>query len=571
MSDLVDWPAAFAPTEPPRHGRMVFWRSTTMTGNPLDPPEGAEHSYGDHQAVVRYQANGVRVAHVPYWSMPVSAAAPFLARARLARVGDESCQFWGAVSLFALELIAGGRLDLAVTDGGFDTWRCVPLPGEEQDRLTEFALAMPPAAHAVPFLASLAGGRPQMPEPAFLLQSYLDAVADSFARTPEGPELAGAPAFTAGPAQHVPQLALRSAAVSPPAARISLLVAIDELGVQALLQVRRTGVREALLNPQQVWGEDSDPDLDLVRLHARIALHAAAEAWAPMKEFLEQPGLSALDLDDAEVDDLLGRSATDLAAVGCKVLLPRDVVKTLTTRARISAKNPGSALPGTVLGEGNLLAFQWRLALGGKELSAAEMDRLTEARRPFVRLRDHWVRVDPKLVARIRRVRGGDMTVIEGLTAAITGTLDGPDGTPVDLTPISGWLAALHRTVLDARGSEPRIPTRLQATLRLYQEAGLAWLQQLTSVGLGAVLADVVPTSPVSYRGCVALRERCPRAVRLGAASPHVPFHRAVRDWDHIEGQCLGRRTASFRYGFSGVDYTSGVSRGSATCSSAVG
>ncbi|MFG2844269.1 DEAD/DEAH box helicase [Kitasatospora sp. NPDC048296] len=557
-TDLTDWPAAFEPSDPPRLGRVHFWRPNVTVPEPESPPEEAEHRPHHHLVVVRQQANGVRTSRVPYWSMPVSAAVPVLSRARLRGSGDEACRFWGAASLLALRLISRGRIDVAVTESGYDTWRCAPLTDQEREELAALARAMPPTAHAVPFQESYSG-RPLLPEPLFLLQAYLDAVADAFARTPEGPERAGTPVFTALPAQHVPQLALHSAPAPAPLARISLLVAIDDdgpFGVRALLQVRRTGVDEALLSASQVWDDDGDPSLDPVRLHARVALHAAAQAWPPMREFVDQPGLAAMDLSPDQVDDLLGQSAADLTAAGCAVLLPRDVVRALTVRAQISTRSPGSALSGALLGQDQLLGFRWRVALGGKELTAAEMTRLVEARRPFVRLRGQWVRVDPALVAKLRR-RNRDLTAIEGLAAAITGGVDGPGGEVVDLAPVTGQLSVLRKAVAGARDRPPAIPAALQATLRPYQEAGLGWMQQLTSVGLGAVLADDMGLGKTLQLIALHLARQeqpdtagpalivCPATLlgswtgELGRFAPNIPVHR-VHGPEHLPDDLPG-------------------------------
>ncbi|MFJ9521864.1 DEAD/DEAH box helicase [Kitasatospora sp. NPDC101801] len=492
-TDLTEWPASFEPADPPRLGRLIFWRSHALAVVPDEPPAGAEFFAGHTVAVARQHREGVRTSSVSYWSMPVGAALPVLARARLEGTGDEASQFWGAAALFALELVARGRIDVGVTAAGFDTWRCVPQTKDELATLAALAQAMPPTAHAVLFQQDMRFGRPLMPEPAFLLRAYLDAVVDAFVRTPDAEERTGTPLFAALPVQHVPQLALHSVPAAVPLARISLRVEIDDdgpFGVRAVLQVRRTGPDEALLDAAELWGEGADPGLDLVRLHAQVALHTAAEVWPPLEEFIDHPGLAWLDLSAEDVDDLLGEPAAALAAAGCDVLLPRDVVRALTMSAVLSTKSPGSAMPGGLMSEDKLLDFRWRVALGGRELTAAELDRLVTAQRPFVRLRDRWVRVDAALAAKLRRRRHAGLTGVEGLAAAITGKFDGPDGEAFDLAPVDGWLGRLRRTLAGARDRAPAIPATLNATLRPYQEVGLAWLQQLTGAGLGAVLAD---------------------------------------------------------------------------------
>ena len=64
-----------------------------------------------------------------------------------------------------------------------------------------------------------------------------------------------------------------------------------------------------------------------------------------------------------------------------------------------------------------------RSTLGGEALTAEEVAALAEAKRPLVRLRGRWVRVDRELLERLRRRRGPRITAAEALAAALTGSL----------------------------------------------------------------------------------------------------------------------------------------------------
>ncbi|MCZ9337278.1 SNF2 helicase-associated domain-containing protein, partial [Streptomyces sp. TRM76130] len=89
------------------------------------------------------------------------------------------------------------------------------------------------------------------------------------------------------------------------------------------------------------------------------------------------------------------------------------------TASAVVRPAPGSATDGTGFFEsGDLLRFSWQLALGGDPLTEAEMDRLAEAHRPVVRLRDRWVLVDPALVRRARRRDLGLLDPVDALAVA---------------------------------------------------------------------------------------------------------------------------------------------------------
>ncbi|MCZ1012107.1 DEAD/DEAH box helicase [Streptomyces lydicus] len=178
---------------------------------------------------------------------------------------------------------------------------------------------------------------------------------------------------------------------------------------------------------------------------------------------------------------------SDLAAAGCEVHWPRDLVRSLTVRAVVGSRTPGSVSSG-YLGPGALFAFRWQAALGdGEELTPAEMDRLAEAKRPFVRLRDRWVRVDAALLRKARARQIAQLPAGDAIAAALTGQADF-GGETIAVEP-EGWLASL-RTALTTPAPEAPAPEALAGTLRHYQHGALSWMRQLTSQGLGCCLAD---------------------------------------------------------------------------------
>ena len=222
----------------------------------------------------------------------------------------------------------------------------------------------------------------------------------------------------------------------------------NDLRFRAIVQVR--GSTDP--HPRDVRG--SGRELDAIRAIGRAA-------WPPLHRLLDQA-----DLSDDEVAELLD---TDI-----EVHWPRNLTTSLSAKAVIGEHS------GRFRAD-DLLTLDWRLALGGDELTDAEKDVIAEASRPIVRLRDQWVLVDPKLRKKVRR-QLGPITAVQAVTAALTGTAL-IDGEHVDVAPHS---------LTTAITAIPEIapPAGLNATLRDYQLHGLRWLAHLTSLGLGACLAD---------------------------------------------------------------------------------
>ncbi|MFJ2212254.1 DEAD/DEAH box helicase [Streptomyces sp. NPDC101062] len=530
---LVRHAAVFLPAGLPREGRVAFW----SPGGEL--PEAP----GDELTVVRRDGGGlgdggadeaggggVRTVTVPVVLMSVADAVPLLVRARRDRTAHPASACWGAAALHALQLAARGRLLPGLTASDHDAWRAGPLDADDIAQLRAIAAAMPPEAHPVP----LPGGGPLLlPEPEALVRAFLDAVADSLPRTPAAAYAAGAP-FAARAAQHLPGArtwAAEAAAGMDAGVRVSLRLDLsayelfdhtetapavradhgttadrDTASVRdtagdrdttgddarragtALVQIHSLADPTLVIDAAGLWaGDGAESFGPRARIDAMLALRRAARVWTPLARLLERDVPDALPLSEDELYELLGPGATRLAEAGVAVHWPRELARTLTAAAVVRPA-PGSATDGTPFFDSvELLKFNWQLALDGDPLSEQEMDALAESHRPIVRLRDQWVVIDPALVRKARKRELGLLEPVDALAVALTGTAD-VDGETVEAVP-TGALAALRDRLLSGPGTVPQ-PAALAATLRDYQLRGLAWLDLMTSLGLGGCLAD---------------------------------------------------------------------------------
>ncbi|MDX3746562.1 DEAD/DEAH box helicase [Streptomyces sp. AK08-02] len=484
--------AVFLPAPLPRQGRVAFWDPEGDTGL---PDEGAGRT---ELTVVRRHGAGVRRRTTPALTLPVDAALPLLVRARRDPAAHPATACWGAAALHALRLTARGRLLPGLTPAGHDAWRAGPLDPDDIAHLRAIAAALPYEGHAVP----LPGPGPLLlPEPEALLRAFLDAVADTLPRTPAAPYASGMP-FAARPAQRLPDAhdwAAEVAAGMDAGVRISLRLDLSAYELfddpdrvrtagAAVVQVHSLADPTLVTDAATLWAGTADAAFGArARVDAALAVRRAARVWPPLDRLTEQESPDVLALSEEELYDLLGVAATRLAAAGVAVHWPRDLAQDLTAQAVVRPA-PGSAKDGTGFFESEeLLQFRWQLALGGDPLTEAEMDQLAEAHRPVVRLKDQWVLVDPALVRKARKRELGLLDPVDALSAALTGRVE-VDGESVEAVPVGALAALRDRLTAGITPVEP--PPGLKARLRDYQLRGLAWLDLMTSLGLGGCLAD---------------------------------------------------------------------------------
>ncbi|TMR23598.1 ATP-dependent helicase, partial [Nonomuraea zeae] len=243
----------------------------------------------------------------------------------------------------------------------------------------------------------------------------------------------------------------------------------------------------------RVWdgekGLPGKPERELL-----AGLGRAVRLYPELDRALRVPRPSELELDTQGAFGFLRQAAPLLQAAGFGVQLPRWAGRTrlglkLTTRtkAQTAAASQGFGLR-------ELVDFRIDLAVGDETISEAELAELARLKVPLVRVRGQWVELDDgQLKAALRAVEGGltgEAAADEIMRHVIGADLVGDDELPLLEVDADGVLGDLLSGQADRRLTPLATPAGLDATLRPYQERGLAWLSFLSELGLGGVLAD---------------------------------------------------------------------------------
>ena len=226
------------------------------------------------------------------------------------------------------------------------------------------------------------------------------------------------------------------------------------------------------------------------------ALGQAASIDPDIERSLKKADPAGIDLDVSAAHAFLTERAWLLEQAGFGVLLPswwtrKGTKQKLAVRAHVkSPKMQG----GSGLGLTDLIAFDWRVAIGDTTLTLKELETLARMKVPLVSIRGQWVQLSAEEIQKAidfwKTHPTGTTTVREALRLAL-GAAQPPVDLPLDgLTAEGDFAELLTRLEKGEDFEELPPPAGFIGTLRPYQARGYSWLAFLRRWGLGACLAD---------------------------------------------------------------------------------
>jgi SNF2 family DNA or RNA helicase len=227
------------------------------------------------------------------------------------------------------------------------------------------------------------------------------------------------------------------------------------------------------------------------------SLGQAAGICPRIEDSLKTATPEGYELDATGAHDFLSEKAWLLEQAGFGVLLPawwtrKGTKLRLSARANVQSPRLQGSGSGITLGE--IMHFNWEMALGDQTLTLKELETLARLKEPLVKVRGQWVQLNAEEIQAavdFWKNKAEEQTPLRDLVKMALGTASLPGGIAFAGVKATGWVNDFLAQ-LEGRSTFEELPAPegFQGTLRPYQVRGYSWLGFLRRWGLGACLAD---------------------------------------------------------------------------------
>lgn len=223
---------------------------------------------------------------------------------------------------------------------------------------------------------------------------------------------------------------------------------------------------------------------DSIRLEILRDLSMLSGYFPGLNRLLADKGEAPLRFSAKDFADVLFHTLPVIRLFGIRVLLPKSLSRILKPQLGIRLSSGKKPQPAAGLSLGQMLSYQWQVAIGDQDLTAEEFLQLLKTSKGLVKLRDEYVFFDENETRKLaeKLAKPAALNGHQLLQAALAET---HDGVRVQLTD---ELREQIRQLLTV--DLLPLPKGLQAELRPYQHRGFSWLCKNAQIGFGSILAD---------------------------------------------------------------------------------
>lgn len=200
-----------------------------------------------------------------------------------------------------------------------------------------------------------------------------------------------------------------------------------------------------------------------------------------LDKHINSGGKEMITMSSNEFGKFLFEVIPAIQLLDIEVLLPKSLQSILRPRPSIKVKkNKGKSF----LQLGELLSFDWQVAVGDELMSEEEFHQLSLKSNSLLKFKSKYIYVDQSDLIKIQKHFGNSkgLNPFQILQTAISGEYQGAKAS------LTEEVQALIQELTSVETIQ--IPQNLNATLRPYQHRGFSWLYRNAKIGFGSVLAD---------------------------------------------------------------------------------
>ena len=232
------------------------------------------------------------------------------------------------------------------------------------------------------------------------------------------------------------------------------------------------------------------------------ALGAASKIFPPLKKAFLETIQNEINLTSSEVMEFLKYPKELLIQSGFNIVLPEVFTlggkQRLTTRLIIRSKEDikkkgglTSVLP-SIFDIDSMLDSKWDARIEGKKITEDQFNNLIDSNDPLVNLHGKWILIDQNDVESLRNIKKFQVkNYLDALKLGLIGKVQlQENGAKYDVI-VEGELNEIITRIqsIDSFEEIP-CPSSFNGKLRVYQEAALKWMGNMTKLNFGLCLAD---------------------------------------------------------------------------------
>ena len=202
-----------------------------------------------------------------------------------------------------------------------------------------------------------------------------------------------------------------------------------------------------------------------------------------LDHIIASKGMKKLNYSTQTFAEVLTGILPAIRLFGIQTLLPKSLQHLLRPQVSV-ALTTATGKNKSYLSISELIAFDWKVAMGNTFLSKEEFIKLTEQSSGLVKIRDQYVMMNQEEIEKIikKLTAPSAPKAFTLLQAALSGDYEGaPVQIDKDLKNKINEILKVDAVTL---------PKGINATLRHYQHRGYGWMYKNAQLGLGSLLAD---------------------------------------------------------------------------------